>query len=70
MERGAACRKPARGNGFMDARVTDGALTDRLMAAPLEALMAEAAGLRDGAHGAIVFFHFDQAITRHGFQCA
>ncbi len=56
MERGAACRKPARGNGFMDARVTDGALTDRLMAAPLEALMAEAAGLRDGAHGRVVSY--------------
>ncbi|MCC6716637.1 MAG: 5-amino-6-(D-ribitylamino)uracil--L-tyrosine 4-hydroxyphenyl transferase CofH [Acetobacteraceae bacterium] len=40
----------------MDARVTDGALVARLEAMPLEALMAEAAALRDAAHGTVVSY--------------
>jgi FO synthase len=39
------------GVGPMDALVADGALAARLLEAPLEALMAEAASLRDAAHG-------------------
>ena len=40
----------------MDAIATDGALAARLEAAELSALMAEAAGLRDVAHGRVVSY--------------
>ncbi len=53
---GARLGKPGAGDRVMDARVTDGALAARLLAAPLDALMAEAAGLRDAAHGRVVSY--------------
>ncbi len=48
--------KRAWGIGSMDAFGADDGLAARLLSAPLDGLMAEAAGLRDGAHGRVVSY--------------